>query len=98
MGATTFSTQASGKTASEAFSNAVSSAAYEYGHGGYTGSIAEKHSFVLIGTEPDAASAYKKARLLLDSDDARINDKWGPAGAIRIAGTDEYVFFGWAPE
>lgn len=42
MGATTFSTFANGKTVEEAFSNAVGEAYYWHGHGGYTGTIAEK--------------------------------------------------------
>lgn len=46
MGACNFYDQAWGKNAKEAFRNAVESSQYEYGHGGYTGTIAEKHSFV----------------------------------------------------
>lgn len=42
MGATNFYTEANGATLSEAFRNAVDNAHYEYGHRGYTGSIAEK--------------------------------------------------------
>jgi len=42
MGAADFSTTALGKTAEDAFSTAIHEAAYEYGHGGYTGTIAEK--------------------------------------------------------
>ena len=42
MGATNFYCEAEGKTLSEAFRNAVDEAYYQYGHGGYTGSIAEK--------------------------------------------------------
>lgn len=42
MGAADFSTIALGKSAADAFNAAVSEAQYEYGHGGYTGSIAEK--------------------------------------------------------
>jgi hypothetical protein len=42
MGAANFETVSSGKTAKEAFSRAVERAQYEYGHGGYSGTIAEK--------------------------------------------------------
>ena len=43
MGASTFLTRATGKTAREAFASATSDARYEHGHGGYTGTIAEKN-------------------------------------------------------
>ena len=46
MGATNFETIATGKTAREAFLNAVNDAYYWSGHGGYTGTIAEKPGFV----------------------------------------------------
>lgn len=45
MGGTNFETTATGKTAREAFANAVSQAQWEHGHGGYTGTIAEKPGF-----------------------------------------------------
>lgn len=45
MGGTSFETTATGKTAREAFANAVSEAHYWSGHGGYTGTIAEKPGF-----------------------------------------------------
>lgn len=48
MGADTFTTRATGKTAGEAFRFAVEDARHEHGHGGYSGTLAEKHEFVLI--------------------------------------------------
>ncbi len=49
MGAEGFTTFAKGRTAKEAFEKAVTEAQYEYGHGGYTGTIAEKeHSFKMF--------------------------------------------------
>lgn len=48
MGADEFVIMASGRTAAAAFNSAVREAKYENGHGGYTGTIAEKHSFVMI--------------------------------------------------
>jgi hypothetical protein len=48
MGACDFQSIAVGKTAQEAFRAAVEEAAYEHGHGGYTGTIAEKQDFVMI--------------------------------------------------
>ena len=47
MGATTFITVGWGRGAREAFNAAVEHAQYEHGHGGYSGTIAEKHSFTL---------------------------------------------------
>ena len=46
MGATNFYTEAEGKTLAEAFSNAVREARHWHGHGGYSGTIAEKPSAV----------------------------------------------------
>ncbi len=48
MGADEFSTVAFGKDANAAFRSATEEARYENGHGGYTGTIAEKHGFTLI--------------------------------------------------
>lgn len=94
MGATTFRTKASGKTAAEAFSAARQKAQYDRGHGGYTGTIAEKSSFVMIAL-PDGMAAADYAQKLVDDGDRRIDDKWGPAGCIKT-GDGEFLFFGWA--
>jgi len=48
MGAERFITYSKGATAKEAFELAVESAEYEYGHSGYTGTIAEKDDFVMV--------------------------------------------------
>jgi len=48
MGASTFYDVAYGRTPEEAFDAAVREAEYDYGHAGYTGTIAEKHDFVMI--------------------------------------------------
>jgi hypothetical protein len=56
MGACDFRTVANGKTAAEAFRNAVTDAAWEYGHGGYTGTIAEKHNYIVVDV-PDGRDA-----------------------------------------
>jgi hypothetical protein len=68
MGAYDFTTTALGKTADAAFDRAVRDAQYEYGHGGYTGSIAEKHSFIVAPT-PKGTSAD---RLLAKTYDAHV--------------------------
>lgn len=46
MGADTFYVIEVGKSPADAFSKAVSEAQYLYGHAGYTGTIAEKGSFI----------------------------------------------------
>lgn len=81
MEASTFIVTERGYSAQDAFNRAVTDAQHEYGHGGYTGTIAEKNCFTVIqcprGTDP-RIYAHK----LIDDDDRRISDKWGPAGCI----------------
>lgn len=151
MGASTFYSKAKGKDAAEAFRHAVDAARYEHGHGGYTGTVAEKSDFVVItdtkkqvletlrgrlavrireerenkaarrrGDFPphdewpsvDAMKAAIRdlrksqrvdtvavaiARALIDSNDPRVSEKWGPAGAVRM-GRGLWLFFGWASD
>lgn len=52
MGACDFETRGFGKTAQDAFNEAVDRARYEHGHGGYTGTIAEKSEFVELRKKP----------------------------------------------
>mgnify|MGYP001585615403 CR=1 FL=1 len=94
MGAQTFHIQVKGKTAQEAFQSAVEKARWDYGHAGYTGTIAEKSEFTMIPL-PDDKNADSYAEELIREDDARIGDKWGPAGCIQ-SGPESFVFFGWA--
>lgn len=94
MGAETFTVKSNGKTAKEAFNNAVEEAQYDYGHAGYTGTIAEKSNFVMF-TLPEGKDAEEYAEEVIEKGDKRINDKWGPAGCIDC-GDELYLFFGWA--
>jgi len=103
MGADTFEQRGRGKTAKEAFHSAVEEAAYEYGHGGYTGSLAEKVKFVMVGQPLPSKEAHALADKMISDGDFAIDDKWGPAGCIEIAlekpredGLREFLFFGWA--
>ena len=50
MGACDFMNRSCGKNARDAFDSLRDHAAYEHGHGGYTGTIAEKGSFVELPT------------------------------------------------
>ena len=92
MGAQEFMVTATGASAQEAFVNAKDEAYYQHGHGGYTGSIAEKNSFTVI-TTPEGVKPEQFADQLLYEGDPRIDDKWGPAGCIKI-GEEQYLFFG----
>tara|TARA_B100001059_G_scaffold134263_1_gene134495 strand:+ start:5860 stop:6195 length:336 start_codon:yes stop_codon:yes gene_type:complete len=111
MGATTFYETSRGKTAEEAFFAAQKEARYMHGHGGYTGTIAEKHSFTIASSEPlSREKAYALANSLRDTE---YSNKWGPAGCIRLdsparqigwnqdknkPSSFEFLFFGWASE
>jgi hypothetical protein len=89
MGASTFEDYAWGKTPQEAFSIAVTDAAHEYGHGGYTGTIAEKSEFVMIPVPAKwKGKEQEYAYHLMNKDDHRIEDKWGPAGCILLESQD----------
>jgi hypothetical protein len=94
MGADTFFTKETGTSAQDAFRNAVEQACYDHGHSGYTGTIAEKHEFVVIPL-PSGEAPYPYAEKLIADRDPRIDDKWGPAGCFDL-GENQYFFFGWA--
>ena len=94
MGGATFIERAKGKTANEAFCSARESAQWKSGHGGYTGTIAEKDEFILIDV-PSGENAEQFANALIADGDPRVDDKWGPAGCISLGGS-EWLFFGWA--
>jgi len=100
MGATEFMTLVSGDSAREAFRSATEEARYMHGHGGYSGTIAEKRSFQVIHlpghpSYPTPEEAFAYAEKLLAEGDARVDDKWGPAGCIRVVG-NQWLFFGFA--
>lgn len=85
MGADTFITLTRGDNVDSAFQSARDQAQYEYGHGGYTGTIAEKGGFVVAQTTPMTVPAAKAlARDLLDRDDPRVRDKRGDCVAIPV--------------
>lgn len=99
MGACTFVTRSHGRDVQQAFRAAVEDAKWTHGHGGYTGTIAEKREVTVIGEATGWREAAEMANRLLAENDERIDDKWGPAGAIRVSDTKEedgWLFFGWA--
>ena len=92
MGAVDFYQVSKGTSAKDAFRKAVEEAEYECGHGGYSGSIAEKGSFTMI-TVPENVKPWSYAEQLIFEGDPRVDDKWGPAGCIDL-GDGKYLFFG----
>ena len=52
MGATEFAIDNTGKTIAEAYDKQVTSDCYNFGHSGYTGTLAEKDGYVLIDRPP----------------------------------------------
>lgn len=96
MGASVFYHSVKAEAVADAFALAQAEARYEYGHGGYSGTIAEKPGWVVIQSTPvDSDTAHKMADSLIDAEDPRIDNKWGDAGAIAM--TDgSWLFFGWA--
>lgn len=85
MGGTTFDHYAAGVDVASAFRDARDEAGYEHGHGGYSGTLAEKGEYVVITHTPMLdAEAHKMANDLINKCDPRIDDKWGPAGAIPV--------------
>lgn len=96
MGADCFVTTAKGKTAKEAFREAVDEAQYKYGHGGYTGTIAEKHDFTMDkGFKPDPASEKPVIEQAQDYAWTKVEDedKYGPAVGLDL-GEGQFLFYG----
>lgn len=88
-----------GGSFNDSFDTARESAAWEYGHGGYTGTLAEKHDVEVMDAVSifTLAEAEDLARKYINDEDPRIRDKWGPAGAIRVGGDKPgWLFFGTA--
>jgi hypothetical protein len=100
MGSQVFFDYAEGADAKQAFNAAVEEAAYMHGHGGYTGTIAEKHGFGVLSKPLSREAAEALADKMLEEGHPAIDDKWGPAGAIPVADDDGkvtgWLFFGWA--
>ncbi|XVV10897.1 hypothetical protein ACQP2X_39575 [Actinoplanes sp. CA-131856] len=75
-----------------AFRIAREKAVHEYGPGGYSGTIAEKDSYVIVTSRLlTKREASQLAGDLIDRDDPRFIDKWGPAGAIPIKGKSRTI-------
>ena len=86
MGAVVFYTLGIGKTPQEAFAQLREEARYEYGHGGYTGTIANKDSFIMLANKPfeDAHAVETEGERYIDNNDDRIYSKFAPAGCLPV--------------
>ncbi|MPV50106.1 hypothetical protein GCG21_08815 [Pseudactinotalea sp. HY160] len=87
MGSTIFIQYEPGSEASQAFTGAKDDARHANGGGGYTGTLAEKTDFEVVGMEP---VTLPQASALAEDlfDDKRFIDKRGPAGAIPVCSDD----------
>lgn len=103
MGACDFANRCpkNGRTAKEAFSDAVDDARYYHGHGGYTGTIAEKRGFRMVTPKPGETPSECHDRLLraVCGEERTpgwnpFEDKWGDAGCLDDG--DDWIFFGLA--
>lgn len=106
MGGCTFEDVAFGKTCQDAFSRCVDEARYNYGHAGYTGTIAEKDQFVEFKCPPrvkvrtmhdwaagwDGPGDDSKHADLASSMQQVYDQKWGPAVAIKYGPAEEKAF------
>ncbi|MFE7136037.1 hypothetical protein ACFVIM_34825 [Streptomyces sp. NPDC057638] len=95
-----FSQVATGPTLDAAFREAVAEAQREYGAHSYSGTIGMKQEVTLIDEPPrEEGDARLRVERLLDLDDSRIRNKWGPAGALPlhpVGGCPAWLLFGWA--
>jgi len=86
MGAYTFDTVAWGTSAQQAFQAARDNALWEHGHGGYTGTIAEKSGFVIARGKPADMSVRDYVDRLMGMDygaDEKLHVMaWEAGGAV----------------
>ena len=103
MGAETFMNIVTAESAREAFKTAHETACYEHGHGGYTGTIAEKSNYSM-SKKPEGMDANEWLDKVEDFDEDEkdqehyralkhdfniYDDKWGPALCIDCGPAEE---------
>ena len=91
MGTTEFQVYAEGVDPEKAFRNAIGEATAEYGNRPHTGSVAEKSEFIVVHADPVPYNKAEKIAMQALVSDERIQDKFGPAGAIAVATTGRTV-------
>jgi len=82
MGAAQFFTVSMGRNPHHAFDRAVEGARHQHGHGGYTGTIAEKDSFKMMGSVGTAH--WRKVPGWLERE---LVSRDGHVGTTRLPGT-----------
>jgi len=113
MGATTFYNKGTGKDAAEVFNRLTEEAQHLYGHGGYTGTIAEKHGYEEF-TLPENVNIHEAKRLIYLHEDGQeeeipeglrtIVKRWYEiyddkwGPALCLKDGETYHFMGWASE
>lgn len=76
MGADYANGYGTGRTPDEAFREAHDEAAWECGHGGYTGTLAEKDSYIYFGRLPARMTPERFEQLASDYDQFRQHGFW----------------------
>jgi hypothetical protein len=98
MGATEFYHKVENEPSIDvAFRRARREATEAYGNRGYTGSISEKDKYRQISAVDTYEEADDLAYKMISDADPRIDDKWGPAGAIKYTNEHNqicWLFFG----
>lgn len=91
------------QTAKDAMNFLIANAQYDYGHSGYSGTIAEKAGrpdLIHMGSATSWEEAAEKSYLDKYRDDPRIENKWGPSGYFSVVDESKTIigwhFFGWA--
>jgi hypothetical protein len=104
MGASEYKRVGKGKTAKAAFDRLVEKAQWEHGHGGYSGTIAEKHSMVEF-TRPKGMRRATVIQLISDLGRIGFDDDGNPMTAkvqakypnLPIAAMSEVYEDKWGP-
>jgi hypothetical protein len=109
MGAVPFFTHASGDTAEDAFADCKQALHQQYEDTDgvfFIGQVWEKPDVILFDVieeiereDYDALTTPEQMADILVYEDGRIQDKWGPAGAIDLGvheGRRWFMIFGWA--
>lgn len=101
MGAMQFQVFISHTYVQTAFDTAVKQARYDYGHAGYTGTIAEKDGYTVVKSAPMRSNeAGEYLHDMFERDDSRLG-KWEPACAVAVADDEGkhigWTFFGYSP-
>tara|TARA_R110000751_G_scaffold271119_1_gene370888 strand:+ start:3602 stop:3934 length:333 start_codon:yes stop_codon:yes gene_type:complete len=108
MGADVFYNRTKGNDAKVAFREELEEARYMSGHGGYTGTIAEKSGFVMSNkpkgidadewiemvSEFDEEDKKQENYHALKKDYETYDNKW--EGALCVPTKDGFIFCGWA--